>query len=227
MSGAWEKTFEVAVPLERLWQAFTNDEEYGRLLSWPGAPAVHEADPVRHEVSEHEPLKRIVFQQEKGLPDTRAEFTITLEPTAQGSRFTISRRGFGEGEEADVFGEANFLGFCHGFRDLILYLETGASARRRYVGCSQSATGMLFREREWGIEILGVRPGSFAEEAGLARGDRVLRIGNAAIFTRNDVWSLTMEHPPQTELSIEFVRGRERLKSKARLSPTAYAAVGE
>ena len=227
MSGTWKKTFEVAVPLERLWRAFMDDKEYGRLLSWPGAPAEHEADPVRHKVSEHEPLRKIVFQQEKGLPDTRGEFTITFESTAGGSRFTVTRVSFGEGEEAGVFGEANFLGFCHGFRDLILYLETGVNARRHYVGCSQSATGMLFQEREWGIEVLGVQPGSFAEQAGLMRGDRVLRIGNAAIYSRNDVWSLTMEHPPRTELTIEYVRAGERRKSAARLSPTTLAAVGE
>jgi membrane-associated protease RseP (regulator of RpoE activity) len=179
-------------------------------------------------VLEAEPLRRLRFDRaDVGMPDQRAEFSIVFESTETGSRFTVTRHGFGAGEVADAFADANFLGFSHGFADLIFYLETGKAARRHYLGCNQSSTAMLFKERAWGVEVLDVTPGGFAAQAGLERGDRILRIGGVPIYTRNDVWGLTTEHAPETLLSVEYVRGRERRHATARLSKPELAAVGE
>jgi hypothetical protein len=229
MSRKWQKVFEVSVPVERLWQAFRDEREFGRLLRWPDATPEQAADGARHKVIEAEPLRHLRFERaDKGpLPEQRAEFTIVLESTQAGSRFTVTRYGFGEGEIGDAFADANFLGFCHGFADLVFYLETGKAARRHHVGCSQSSTAMVFRERDWGVEVLEVAHGGFAEQAGLARGDRILRIGGVPIYTRNDVWGLTAEHVPETLLSVEYVRGRERLHGAGRLSKPELAAIGE
>ena len=228
MSRKWEKVFEVSVPVERLWQAFRDDREFGGLLRWPDASVEQAADPARHEVIAAEPLRQLRFERaDKGKPDQRAEFTIVLESTETGSRFTVTRHGFGEGEIADAFADANFLGFCHGLADLVFYLETGKAARRHSVGSSQSSTAMVFRERDWGVEVLEVTPGGFADQAGLARGDRILRIGGVPIYTRNDVWGLTTEHAPETPLGVEYVRERERRSGTGRLSKPELAAVGE
>lgn len=227
MSTQWQRTFEVGVPVERLWRAFRDDSEYGRILAWPDATPEQKADASRKRVTEAEPMKLLKFEQlSSRLPD-RAEFTVVFESTDTGSRFTVTRYGFGEGEAADVFGESNFLGYCHGFSDLVLYLETGQAPRRHYLGCTRSCTGMMCRERDWGVEVLRVQPGGFAEAAGLTRGDRLVRIGGVPVYTRNDVWGLVTQHGPGTELSVDYVRGRERREGRGRLSDKALAAWGE
>jgi hypothetical protein len=227
MSGHWQRTFEVSVPVERLWQAFRDEREYGRLLAWPDATTEQKGESTRRTVLESEPMKWLKFEQQSpDLPD-RAEFTVSFESTETGSRFTVTRYSFGEGEDADVFGESNFLGYSHGFCDLVFYLETGQSAGRHYFGCTQSCTGVLYKELDWGVEVLKVTAGSFGAEAGLERGDRIVSLGGVPIYTRNDVWGLVTEHRPGTEIVVDYVRGGERRNGQGRLSDKALAAWGE
>lgn len=225
MSGKWQKTFEVRVPLERLWDAFTNEREYGAILAWPDKDGSTTPDPKKHTVVEYEPLKKIHFEQRSDVPDP-GELTVTFESTETGSRFTVTRYSFGEGESADVFGESNGLGFGHGFSDLVFYLETGVPARR-HPGKSLSCTGMLYKEHDWGIEVLAVSPGTFAESAGLTRGDRIIRIGGTPIYTRNDIWGLVTANEPGTTFSVEYAREGERCEGTGQLSPREFGAIGE
>jgi hypothetical protein len=227
MSSRWQRTFEVSIPVERLWQAFRDDREYGRLLAWPDASVEQAADKTRRQVVHAEPMKLLKFESRGSAAPDRAEFTVVFESTETGSRFTVTRYGFGEGDAADVFGESNWLGCCHGYMDLVFYLETGQPAKRHYLGCAQSCTGMMYKQRDWGIEVLDVTPRSFADEAGLARGDRIVRIGTLPIFTRSDIWGLVTVHGPGTEFIVEYVRGRERRRGQGRLSDLALAAWGE
>ncbi len=225
MSGKWQRTFEVSVPVERVWRAFTDPEERARLAAPAGArPDPNPGEPKLLEVV---PMQRLRWAQEVATLPERAEFTVVFESTEHGSRFTVTRYGFGEGEDADVFSESNGLGFEHGFRDLVFYLETGQVPHRHYFGCSRSCTGMTYAERDWGVEVLRVSPGGFGAQAGLARGDRLLRVGGAPIYTRADLWLLNVEHASGRELEVEFVRGRERMRGSGRLSPTEASAVGE
>src|SRR5262249_12891107 len=150
----------------------------------------------------------------------RAEFTVTFESTDRGSRFTVTRTGFGEGEDADVFGESNALGWAQGFMDLVLSLETGRPVKRHYFGCSKSALGVAYAERDWRVE-------SFGADAGLARGDRLVRLGGVSVYTRANVWALLEEHAEGTELEVEFIRGRELRRARAKLSSPRLGAVGE
>ena len=70
MSGKWEKTFEIAVPVERVWEAFTNREELNVLLGPPpGETALHEPGEGM-EVLEVVPLKKIRWSQSRAdLPE--------------------------------------------------------------------------------------------------------------------------------------------------------------
>ena len=225
MSGKWERTFDVCVPIERLWAAFRDEHEYGAILAWPEEGGSSPPDPNKHQVVEFEPLTRIRFKQRADVPDP-GELTVTFESTETGSRFTVKRDSDGEGEPADVFADSNSLGFGHGFSDLVFYLETGVPAFR-HPGESKSCTGMLYQEHDWGIEVLAVNPGSFAENAGLARGDRIIRVGDTPIYTRNDIWGLVAAHEPGTTLSVEYVRDGQRCKGTGQLSHPQLSAVGE
>jgi hypothetical protein len=225
MSRKWQRTFEVSVPVERVWRAFT--EEAAQLRA---APAEARPDPnagLAPKVLEVQPLKLLRWEQSGGTLPDRAEFTVVFESTDRGSRFTVTRCGFGEGEDADVFAGSNALGWECGFMDLVLYLETGQAVKRHYFGSFASATGVAYAERDWGLEVLQVRPGAFGAEAGLQRGDRLVRLGGVSVYTRANVWTLLEEHSPGTELEVEFIRGRERRVARARLSSPLAGAVGE
>ena len=229
MTSSWTKTFEVSVPIERLWKAFTEEGEQRR-----AAPEhASRKDPnggVKVHVLEVQPLKLLRWTQDRGTMPERTECRVVFESTDGGSRFTVTRFGFGDGEDADVFSEANALGWESGFRDLVLSLETGVPVQRHYFGVSKSSTGAMLAQRDWGLEVLNVLPGSFAAEVGLERGDRLVRMAGAAVYTRTNVWMLMEEHAPGTWLDVEFIRGRELRRGRGRLASYAAAeltAVGE
>jgi uncharacterized protein YndB with AHSA1/START domain len=225
MSGKWSRTFEVSVPVERVWRAFTEEAEMLRRQPEGAPPDPNTAVPLK--VLDIQPLRLLRWEQEGGSLPERMEFTVTFESSDRGSRFTVTRCGFGESEDADVFSDANALGWECGFMDLVLYLETGHSVRRHFFGCNKSFTGVVFANRDWGVEVLRVTPGSFGAEAGLARGDRVVRMGGVPIYERRDVWCLLEEHDPGKEIEVEFIRGRDPMSGRGRLSPIALQAVGE
>lgn len=183
-------------------------------------------DPSLSKVTEVEPRKLLCFEQ-RSKDLERAEFEITFKSTATGSRFTVRRYGFGEGEEAEVFSESNCPGYSHGFMDLVFYLETGVAPRRHFQGCAPSCTGMLYRERDRGIEVLKTNPGSFGEQAGLDRGDRLLTIGATPIYTRNDIWALVTANQPGTTLAVKFVRDGVKMTGEGALSDLSIAQWGE
>ena len=124
MSGTYRCSFEVDASVERVWRAFTDPEEQARLFASPeGAP--EPPGEITTKLLEAEPQRRLKWSQEAAHLADRGEFTVEIEPTETGARFTVTRESFGEGEDADVFGESNGLGWEHGFRDLAFYLETG------------------------------------------------------------------------------------------------------
>lgn len=231
MKSKWERRFEIAVPIDTVWQAFT-DPEYRRKLFSPPPHAqgdgVARGDPQAGiRVIDAQPKRLLRWVQERPDLPEKAEFTVTFESTERGSRITVTRCGFGEGELADLFSEANALGWLHGIMDLVLFLETGQLVKRHYEGCNQSSTGIAYAETDAGLEVREMAAGSFADEVGLRRGDRLVRIGGAPVYTRSDLWLVNALLAPGSELDVEFVRGRELLRGRGRLSPPTARAVGE
>jgi uncharacterized protein YndB with AHSA1/START domain len=220
MSGKWQRTFEVSVPVERVWEAFTRTRP---------PPAGARPDPnasVKPQIIELEPMKRLRWSAEGGQLPERSEITVVFESTATGSRFTVTRFGFGEGEDADVFSESNGLGWEGGLMDMVFELETGVAVNRHYYGAYDACTGVMYAQRDWGLEVLKVLPGTFGAEAGLARGDRLVRLEGAALFSRANVWTLLEAHSPGDDLTIEFVRDGELRRGSGRLSSQRVPAMG-
>ena len=117
MSGKWQRTFEVSVPVVRVWEAFTRIKP---------PPAGARPDPnasVKPQIIELQPMKLLRWSAEGGQLPERSEITVVFESTATGSRFTVTRFGFGEGEDADVFSESNGLGWEGGLMDIVFELE--------------------------------------------------------------------------------------------------------
>ena len=81
MSGKWEKTYSIAVPVERVWEAFTNPEELKVLLSPPAGRGLH---PEREagagmQVLEAVPLKKLRWSQGRGDQPEKSELTVVFE----------------------------------------------------------------------------------------------------------------------------------------------------
>lgn len=229
MSGKWEKTFEIAVPVERVWETVTDPDELKRLLSPPPeevAPGGYEHD-AGMELLEAIPLEKLRWSQQRPGAPEKAEFTITFEHREKGCAITVTRFGFGEGEDADIFSDSNGLGVEHGYRDLVLYLETGVLVKRHYDGCTKSCLGMSYVETPGGIEVRRVGDTGVAREAGLQRGDRIVRIAGLPIYTRADVWLVNGMSQPGDVVEVEFLRGRELLHATGRAAPIAARLVGE
>ncbi len=229
MSHKWEKTFEISVPVERVWEAVTNRETLKVLLSPPEgeqAPVPYEAGEGM-EVIEAVPLKKLRWSQERTGMAARAEFTLVFESRETGSAITVTRFGFGEGEDADIFNTSHRLGWEHGLRDLILYLETGQMVKRHWDGCTKSCLGVSYEETPAGVRVCKVGPTGVGADAGLQRGDRIVRIAGIPIYTRNDVWTTNAFHEAGDEVEVEFIRGRERLFAKGRTAPLTERLVGE
>jgi uncharacterized protein YndB with AHSA1/START domain len=228
MSGRWERTFEIRVPIEAVWEASVDPEYRRKLFAPPPDAKVAGRDPQEGtRVLEVEPMKRLRWAQEHPDRPEKAEFTVVFESADTGSRITVTRCGFGEGEDADVFSKSNGLGWEHGFRDLVLFLETGQIVKRHYDGCSKSSMATMYAETDVGLEVLRVAPEGFGADVGLERGDRLVRVGGAGVYQRSDLWMVNGLLEPGTELEVEFVRGRELLRGRGRLSPMTDRLVGE
>lgn len=228
----WEKTFEIAVPVDRVWQAVTDRETLQVLLSPPGsADDAEGGGPAGGmpglEILEAVPLQKLRWvQSQEGAPH-KAEFTLVFEDRETGSAITVTRYGFGEGEDADIFSDAHRLGWEHGFRDLVLYLETGQIVKRHYDGCTRSCLGISYRETPGGVQVCRVGKVGVGADAGLQRGDRIVRIAGVPIYTRADVWATNGFHDPGTEVELEFVRAGELLHARGLTAPLDRRLVGE
>ena len=147
MSGKWQRTFEVSVPVARVWEAFTRTRP---------PPAGARPDPnasVKPQIIELQPMKLLRWSAEGGQLPERSEITVVFEATDTGSRFTVTRFGFGEGEDADVFSESNGLGWEGGLMDIVFELETGVAVNRHYYGAYDTCTGVMYAQRDWGVEV--------------------------------------------------------------------------
>jgi uncharacterized protein YndB with AHSA1/START domain len=223
VSRRFERTFTIAVPVQRAWQAFADGHERSQ---WEAVS--YEIDPVpggrvhwtlpgveaEGEVVEAVP-NRVLRHVERGGPHADSEVTVTFEAVDDGTRVTITHAGFGGAEDWDEWLEGTTLGWTQAIADLLVYLETGVPARR-FVTQTHSP-GMTMRDTPGGVEVLTVSPGTLADQAGMAPGDLVLRVGGVPVFTIAELWVLMREHGPKTQLDVEYIRSGERLFGAGRI----------
>jgi S1-C subfamily serine protease len=94
--------------------------------------------------------------------------------------------------------------------------------RRAYLGISGQVApiprGLVLEYglgAETGVRVIEVQPGTAASDAGVRPGDIIVRIGNAAVATPDDLQRALGAHPVGEMLSVEVLRGAERVRMAA------------
>ena len=243
MSGIYERTFVVSVPVERAWRAFVDPEERKNYVVPPGRRGdaweagelesiVESMPPTKIELGEVDPMRSIHYREGVRFNWARGDdsvtdwldVTVTFEEEATGTRITFTRSGFGDSEEWRLFKEAQSLGMDETLYDLALYLETGVAGRRHFPSKPAGNLGASMLESRRGVEVVKVVPGGFAADAGLLAGDTLVRIAGASIFRRSDVVAIVRAFGPGAEVEVDYVRDAKLMTGQARLSEQHYAA---
>jgi uncharacterized protein YndB with AHSA1/START domain len=220
-----DRTFSVAVPVERAWQAMTDPVEIGNWFFPPerGAdtPSGFDMFGTKSEmvVLDGEPLRRFRYSEVGGpVPkvDGYAEVTVTFEDIGSGTRITITRSGFGDGPEWDAAIEIVGRGLEESIADFILYVETGVSyprhpARRSYSGIAGFDTPV-------GLLVRSVVPDTFGAHLGLVAGDLLVELGGAPLYGRRELTFFLRGHEPGEPVEAAWVRDGELRRAKAELS---------
>ncbi len=213
----WQRTFDFSVSVQRAWEAFN---DHSRPTEWNN---VFVGDPYRGqgsiavEILESIPERVLRWSETEG--DDRVEMTATFTETETGSRITLTRSGFGEGDEWALRHSARLLGWEQSLHDFAVFVETGAFVER----CLRvkSAPGMTLTEVAGGLRVLAVRPNEFAANAGIEVGDLIVRLAGAAVFDRSDIWLFQALLEPGTATTVDYVRGGEVLTGSAPMSSLA------
>jgi len=226
-----ERTFVVAVPVERVWRAMTHPKElakwsFPRRVAEDGSMETEILGETRtSEVVEFEPGRmfrtRTVLTGREGWgvePGAR-EMTVVFEATDSGTRITITHSGFGA--EWDLTGVSR--GVEETIADLILYLETGVAFPRHHQG-EKSWIGFSGREVRAGLQVRSVQPGTFADRLGLQAGDLLVELGGASVFSFAEVQFFTKEHASGEHAEAAWVRDGQLMRGAAELGPRIAVA---
>jgi uncharacterized protein YndB with AHSA1/START domain len=234
-TGAYERTFTLSVPVERAWRLFTDPREREKWMVPPGRDPLEHPDQPLIEGFQHQDYrvdavdegKRLAWAQTSEIEgDVRwVETTVVFEASASGTKITMTRSGFGDSSAWQLFAQSTSLGWDESLADLIAYVETGVPANRHYssqMKVPKGSLGAQMRDTGAGVRIVFVVPGGFAEAAGMRAGDLLLRLADASVFRRSDVWCLERALKPGYELDAEYVRDGKLLSGRGRLSDTHY-----
>jgi uncharacterized protein YndB with AHSA1/START domain len=232
MGATYERTFTIAVPVGKVWAAFTERQGREAWMSPPGRDPIENPEEEypapgfgkpQLTVGEVKPEERLSWSQLATMPSGSSAWidtTVTFEALETGTRLTITRSGFGDSDEWEMFARSTGQGWDDSLIDLVAYLETGVNVSRHF--SFRSSIGAVMRETLGGIRIVLAVPGGFAAEAGLTEGDLLVSIGGAGVYRRADVWFLQREHGPGEELDATYVRNGELCLGKGRLSERNY-----
>jgi uncharacterized protein YndB with AHSA1/START domain len=226
--GKFEKAFDVAIPVARVWQAFTDPKHLEAWLTGtietcdirPGGQVAWEPNEYGQlvwDITDVEPERSLTYREGPGIVPVATEVTVTFDATDTGTRLSITQSGFGPGDDWQGHLDDLGLGWAQTLATMELYLRTGVRYDRFFT--FKSDVGIVVQEQLAGPQVLSVAPGSFADEAGVRSGDIVVHIGEAPIFDRSDIWLFTREHEIGEDHQIVFVRDGELHRGQAALTP--------
>jgi uncharacterized protein YndB with AHSA1/START domain len=228
MSRSIERTFEVAVPLERVWQVMTDPAE---LNLWYFPLRVDAGGELHTEVRGHERASEVVEAEHLKRFRTRTTFTgregfgvvpgvretlVGFEPTAAGTRVSVTHTGWGEGEAAQCNRRATERGTDETIADLLLYLRSGVPFPRHHRG-EKSGLGLVALEAPGGVEVRRVQPDGFAARLGLRPGDLLVELDGAGVFGLAELAFFAKLRAAGDEAEARWIRAGALLSGSAAL----------
>jgi uncharacterized protein YndB with AHSA1/START domain len=226
MSGTYERTFSVSVPVERAWRACTDPDELARWFFTPTGTDEGEArfdlfgTEVAWTILELDPPRRLRYRQSGGpvprLPGP-IETCMTFEADGTGTRISITHSGFGDGDDWATALESISCGADESVADLVLYLETGVGFARHPM--QGGYHGITAREVPAGLVVHAVDPGTFGASLELQRGDILVAAGGAPVFGFRELWTIARATPAGSELTASWIRGGELHHGSATMGP--------
>jgi len=217
MSGTLTKTLLITAPIELVWRSFADPAE---LAVWyvPGVTAFearaggrvefdipHALGTVEGEVLAAEEPRLLSWREGPGLLPGDTVVTIRLTEVDGGTRLDYEQAGFGSGPEwADEI-QAHDIGWGQCLADLALVTETGVRSRRS--SRAKSQFGVVSLDGAAGLRVLGVKPGSCADRAGLRPDDLLIRLNGGAVFSRRELWFFSSEHTAGDLVTADWIRG--------------------
>jgi hypothetical protein len=208
----WERTFDLSVPVPEAWRRFHETDEpmpWNRVLS--GDP-YYSGGAVRVEGIEVDPEREVRWEEVEG--DDRIEMTAAFTETATGTRITITRCGFGDGEAWAARSAARLLGWVHAINALAVHLETGALPPAIYRS-ARWLSGADVLEETGGLRVVGVEEAGWAARAGLSPGDLLVAVGPVTVASISDLWVLHATLDPHAPVAARFVHDGRLLESSA------------
>ncbi|GAA4443217.1 SRPBCC domain-containing protein [Phytohabitans houttuyneae] len=224
----YEKTFTLSVPVDKAWQAFTDpklievwltgtvekaDVEPGGQIAW----APDEYGQMVWDIIDVEPEQKLTYREGAGILPVATEVSVTFEEVEAGTRLTITQSGFGEGVDWQAQIDSVGLGWVQTLAALDLYLRTGVRLDRFFT--FRADLGMEADDVLAGPLVRTVSEDSFAARAGIEPGDIVVRLGDAPIFSRADLWLFTREHEAGEDVEVAWARDGAVHTGRAALDP--------
>lgn len=216
MDGTMRKTLLIKAPVDVVWRSFADP---ARLAVWyvPGI-MVFEARPggrvefdiphalgtVEGEVLAAEEPSLLSWREGPGLLPGPTVITIRLTAVDGGTRLEHEQVGFGTGQEWADEVQAHDVGWDQCLADLALVTETGVPSRR--ASRAKSQFGVVGLDTTAGLRVLGVKPGSCADRAGLRPDDLLIRLNGGAVFTRRELWFFSSEHTEGDLVTADWIR---------------------
>ena len=201
MKDGFEATFVVQAPPEVVWERLSGRK--GDLWRLPAYEALGEELYV-------EPGRQLHVRKATE-PCAGTEIVITLEHEGSGTKVTVVQSGFGA--MWTFAADALEVGWRHILADLALYLERGVHGARHIRRWGNF--GCVFKDTEFGLEVVNTMADSLAQRAGLVPGDIVIAVGGAPVVTRAELESLLRVLPSGETVAVEWIRGNEKREAKA------------
>jgi uncharacterized protein YndB with AHSA1/START domain len=220
----YERTLEFSFPIARAWTLFTDPVETRAWLlpfeensEGEQVATVEGQPPVKLSIEKFEPPKLLRVKMSGGNMPGHVETTTALEVTSTGTKVSLAHLGYGEASAWEIFGGSFSAGWNEAITDLMLYVHSGVKSPRHIDDRRASIAAWPVR-REWGIELVEVFPGGFADQAGMKAGDILLKLDRMGIYQIADVWAFTRVRSAGDEATAQYIRDGKVMTGKGRVS---------
>lgn len=220
----YEKRLLLDAPLDRAWAYFTEPAETHAWLLPFEENAAGEAEatiegqpPVLFNVLEVVPRVRLRSAMSGGNMPGRVETTTEFEARAGGSQAVMTHRGYGAADAWVRFGGSFARGWDEATTDLLAYDKTGVKLPRHIDDKRASIAAWPVR-RPWGIELVEVFPGGFADQAGMKPGDLLLKLDRMGVYDVADLWAFTRARSAGEAVEAVYIHGGELRRGVGRIS---------